>query len=234
MIEDHRHRQPHDVALERGDHRQVRVDLDMPVAAGELRRGRGENAFGGGRIILAGGLEVEANATHARARQLIEHRGGDRFVDDGDPAGARAELANRIDGAGIVDAVDARRHDHHPLEVERALQATQIIDRGLRRRIEPAGEIRKMHRIEDVHVAIARAARDVEIDRCLDGRGRGGKTHAGLQGEARGPGGADMRQHPTSGEHDVLPVAPLVRAGKRGHSSGGASAQNVAQPGEAR
>ena len=198
------------MSLFRAETTETRIDLDMPVAAGELRGGLAENALGGGRIVLAGGLEIEAHAAHARGRHRVERGGGERLVDDGDTAGAGAELVHRIDGDGIVDPVDARRHDHDPIEMERALQVAQIVDQGFRGRIEPAGKIRKVHGVEDVHVAIAGAARYIEIDRRLHGRRRGRQAVTRFERDTRGAGGADVRQHPASGEHGLLPVAPLI------------------------
>src|SRR5262249_44978952 len=88
-------------------------------------------------------------------------------------ARAVAELADAIERAGIVAAVDAGRDDDDALEAERSLQRTQIVDRRRGRRVDALGREGKFRRIaEDVHVTVAGAARHVEIDRRPDRRRR--------------------------------------------------------------
>ena len=78
-----------------------------------------------------------------------------------------------VERCGIVGAVNARRHDHDMIHVQRFLQREQIVGGGDWRRISAARPERKLLRIgEDMRVRIDGAARHVEIDRRLYRRRR--------------------------------------------------------------
>lgn len=148
------------------------------------------------------GFKIEPHATDARARHLLERLARGSLVDDGNAAGPRAHAAHSVEGAGIVGAIDARLHDHDAIEVKVALEFEQLLYRSLRGRVDAPFRKGKRGRIaEHVYVAIARAARDSEIDRGAAGGGnRGSRPHH----PGGASGGTRPAQHCASCQHGVV------------------------------
>src|SRR5215472_11837894 len=91
--------------------------------------------------------------------------------------------------ASRVQAINARLHDHNAVEMQLLLQSEQVLGGGLGRRVDPPAEIGKPCGIEYVHVAVAGAARYVEIDRRVDGAcSRGMSPSAPQREQCAGPG----------------------------------------------
>ncbi len=92
----------------------------------------------------------------ALAGLVIDHGNAAR----GRPARLHAEQRRRI-----VGAVDARRHDHHALDMQRLVQRAHLLRRGQLRRIDAPRKEREFFGVGvDVGVAVAGAGRHVEID----------------------------------------------------------------------
>ena len=167
MIEHDRHRRGGDEILDRGDHRQNCEQLDMPAARSSRARPRPESAA----RPTAGSL------TPPVARLSRMPRMPARFMASRSASGVlssitatpRAVAPRAFDaeqGRGIVGAVDARRHDHHALDMQRLVQRRHLLGRRRFRRIDAAGEERKSFGVAvNMGVAIAGAGGDVEIHR---------------------------------------------------------------------
>ena len=164
MAENHREWERCDIILQRCDYGQASVELNVPIAAAKLLCDGVESFFGGDGVSISRALEIEPHTPHADRRHVIESGGGDRFVDDDNAAGACAELADGIDRAGIVGPINAWCYDDGPVEVKCGLQIAQVIDRGLRGRVNPFTIVGKMRRIEHMHMAIAGATGNIEVD----------------------------------------------------------------------
>ena len=149
------------------DDRQPRIDLHMPAErCHPVDRGK-QVAPRRVRIGLTGGFQIDPDAAYPGPVHLVERLAVRRLVDHGDPAGAVAEPAHAVQGAGIVAGVDARLHDDDARQVQAALQLQQLIGVGRRRRVAALCCERKFAgRAEDVHVAVAGPERD--------GKSRGG------------------------------------------------------------
>jgi len=143
------------------------------MGAPNLLHGRVKLLCGDSRIENAG-LENAANAANAAFMHGVDIGGGRFFVDDRDAAcPLGTELLDAVERCGIVGAVNARRHDHDMIHVQRFLQREQIVGGGDWRRVSAARPERKLLRIgEDMRVRIDGAARHVEIDRRLYRRRR--------------------------------------------------------------
>ena len=180
------------------------IDLDVPTQSADLLGSGVQDRLGVGWFEPSRGIgfEIEPHATDTRARHLLQRLARGSLVDDGNAAGARAHAAHSVEGAGIVGTIDARLHDHDAIEVKVALEFEQLLYRSLRGRIDAPFCKGKRGRIaEHVHVAIARAARDSEINRGAAGGGdRGPRPHH--------PGGAGdgtrLAQHCASCQHGVV------------------------------
>jgi hypothetical protein len=163
MVDDERHWGRRELGLQCGDHRQGSIDLHVPVQRRDARCRRGKLPPRHIRVVHPRRGEVEPDASHAGAMQGIELGLCDVVGDYGDTAPAPAEAMQRIDGAGIIRAVDARVHDHDALEMEIRLQGEQLLERRLAGRVAALGregELRR--RAEDMGVTIAGAARHDE------------------------------------------------------------------------
>jgi hypothetical protein len=115
---------------------------------------------------------------------------------------ARPQAAYGVERAGVVGAVDARLHHHDAIEVQVALQLEQLFDGSLRRRVDALFRKWKLRRVaKHVDVAIAGAARDIEIDRGAADSACGDPCphHPGC---ARG--GTRVTQHCASCQHSVV------------------------------
>jgi len=108
------------------------------------------------RIGLAGGFEIDPHAADAGAVHLVERGVRRPVVDYRDAAGAVAEPAHAVEGAGIVAAIDARLHDDDARQVQAALQLQELIRAGRRRRVAAPRRERKFGcGAENVDMAIA-------------------------------------------------------------------------------
>jgi hypothetical protein len=134
-------------------------------------------------IVGAAGCEIEAAAAHPRLAHGIEIGVGRLVIDRRDTAGVGAARLHPVERRGIVGAVNARRHDHNPLDLQRAMQRRHLLGQGHLGRVDAPGEERKLLRVAvDVGVAVARIRRHVEVHRrcqlrCL-GKAFGG-SHQG-------------------------------------------------------
>ena len=167
MIEDHRDGRPAKCVLDEGDHRRVGVDLDMPAAILRTIERGVEAPLRLVRIVDASGREIDAHTADARFVHRIELGIGIPGPDHGDAARILAAGLHAEKCRGIVSAVDARRDDHHTLHLKRPVQRLHFLGRGGLGRVDTPFEPGESCGITvDVRMAIARAGRDGEIDRC--------------------------------------------------------------------
>jgi hypothetical protein len=116
-------------------------------------------------IVDAAGCKVKADAAEADLVHGVEVAFGGLVIDHGDAArggaaGHHAELRG-----GVIGAVDAGRHDHHTLYLQRLVQRAHLLGRGRLRRVDAAGEERKFLDVAvDVGVTIAGVLGHMEID----------------------------------------------------------------------
>jgi hypothetical protein len=78
--------------------------------------------------------------------------------------GAGPKLAYGIEYEGIAGEIVAGGHNYNAVQAAFAQQFAQILDCGRRRRERAVRRIRNPRRIEDMHMTIAAAARNIEID----------------------------------------------------------------------
>jgi hypothetical protein len=143
----------------------------VPRPPGDLSHGRIKPLGRGPRIEDASLLKIDADAADAGPRHGVQLRRACRLADHGDAASPlRAELAHPVQRGRIVRAVDAGRHDHDAVHVQRVLKGEQRRGGGGRRRVAAPGPVWKPRRVEDMHVAIAGAARHLKGHWRLDVR----------------------------------------------------------------
>ena len=73
-------------------------------------------------IVDAAGREIEADAAEAGLLHGVEIGLAGLVVDHGDAARGRAARLHAEQRGRIVGAIDARRHDHHALDMQRLVQ----------------------------------------------------------------------------------------------------------------
>ena len=138
----------HDVPAERHD------PMDDPPELAEL-----------GRATEVGD-EVEPCATHAGVVQLGDVGVGERLVDHRHARVATLPAMQGVDHRRVVGAVAAGLHEHGPRQPEPLLQAFEVVDAGVGRRVRPVGGVRELvARTEDVAMRVARAGRRREPGR---------------------------------------------------------------------
>ncbi|MEY9669059.1 hypothetical protein ABIE80_007767 [Bradyrhizobium diazoefficiens] len=166
MIEHRGHGRGQHQVLDRRDHRQRGVELHVPAARLHALDGHSEAGPADIGIADAAGRKVDADAAEAFLLHRVELRFGRLVVDHGDPARGPATRLHAEQSGGVVGAVDARRHDHHALDMQRLVQRGHFFRARQLRRIDAACEERKLFGIAmDVGVAVAGMRRNVEIDR---------------------------------------------------------------------
>jgi len=123
MVEHHRDARRGDDVLDRRDHRQRDVHLHVPAARLHALHGIVKALARHDRVGLGGaGGEVDADAADAGALHGVEIRLGRLLVDHGDAARVAAACLHAHERGRVVRAIHARRHDHHALHAERAVQ----------------------------------------------------------------------------------------------------------------
>jgi hypothetical protein len=166
VVEHDRYRRGQHLLTDAADHAEVGEDLDVPVAACHARQRRLEALARHRGIVGAAGREIEADASQPRLAHGIEIGVGRLVVDHRDAAGIGAPRLHAVERRGIVGAVDAWRHDHHPLDLQGTMQRGHLLWQGHLGRVDTTGEKRKLLRVTmDVGVAVARIRRHVEIHR---------------------------------------------------------------------
>jgi hypothetical protein len=175
------------------------------------------------------GREIEADAAEALGVHGVQLRLGGLVVDDGDAARVIAARLHAEQRRRIVGAVDARRHDHDALDVQRLMQRRHLLRRSRLGRVDAAGEERKLFRIAvNVGVAVAGAGRHVEIDRCRGLRRLG----AGGCGVHRHSGGERSQQQAAAVQHGDPPrdvaraLPPDARCRRRSVDRSGAGGKS--------
>jgi hypothetical protein len=152
-------------------------------------------------IIDAAGREIEPDAAEARGLHGVEIGFAGLVVDHGHTARGRAARLHAEQRRRIVGSIDARRHDHHALDVQRLVQRAHLFGRGKLRRVDAPRIEREFFGIGvDVGVAIGGAGRHVEIHggRGLRGFGVGVLVVHRYSGRDRG------KQNLASVEHGRL------------------------------
>jgi len=166
MIEDDRDWRRADQILDGLDHRQPRVELNVPRPAAEAATGCLKSLARRRRIRHAQRFKVEPDAADAAALHLLELCIGDLVVDDRDATRARRKLPDRVQRARIVGPIDARLDDDDAVHMECAMQRSHFRDGRRLGRIRAARPEREARRVaEDVGMTIACAGRHVEIHR---------------------------------------------------------------------
>ena len=129
-------------------------------------------------IADAAGCEIEADAAEAGLLHGIQIGLAGPVVNHGNAPSGRPPRFHAEQGGRIVGAVDARRHDHHALDMQRLVQRRHFLRARQFGRVDAACEERKFFGIGvDMGVAIAGPGRHVEIDRR---RGLGGFARRSL------------------------------------------------------
>jgi hypothetical protein len=104
--------------------------------------------------------EVEARPPDAAAVQCFELRVGRVGAEDADAAVGAAAGGDGVEHRAVVGAVAARLHDHRALHADRAVDAPELRDRRLRRRVAAVRRVGEaVGRAEDVAVRVAGAGR---------------------------------------------------------------------------
>ena len=208
MIEHDGDRRCRDQIPDGGNHGEAGEHLDVPVAAPDaIDRGRNALAPDIG-IADPAGRQIEADAADARFVHGVEIALQRLVVDHGDAARIRAARLDAEQRSGVVGAIDARRHDHHALDMQRPVQRRHFFRRCWFRRIDTPREERKFLRVAvDVGMAIAGVSRNVEIHRRRGLRGPGESIAAGHGN----PGGDRGTKDTASGEHPLTPWIPFSR-----------------------
>ena len=146
---------------------QLRVELNMPAPLLCSRDGIGESLARDRWIVDAGSRKVQTNPSNAGFAHRVQLGIGRLVVDHRHTTHATPKRAHAVEGARVVGPVDARLHDDDALETQRSKQLSKLLDRRNLGRVGAPPKERILLRIaENVHMAIARAGRDVEIDFC--------------------------------------------------------------------
>ena len=203
MVEHGGHRSSQHQLLDRRDHRQRGVELHVPAACLHALDGGREARAADIRIADAAGGEIDATAAKTVRLHCVELGFRGLVVDHGHSACGRAARLHAEQGGGIVGAVDARRHDHHALDMQRLVQRRHFLGACRFRRIDAPREERKLFDVTmDVRVAIAGMGRNVEIDR------RRGLRRTGVSFVGHGySGGKGGKQDAASVEHGFSPAS---------------------------
>ena len=202
MVEHDRHRSAQHEILDRDDHWEAGVELDMPAARLHALDRGGEARAADIGIVDATGCEVKADAAEADLVHGVERALRRLVVDHGDAAGRGAAGHHAVLAGRIVGAVDARRHDHHALHVQRLVQRAHLFGRGGLRRVDAAGEERELLDIAvDVGVAVAGVLGDIKIDR----RRRLNRLGQNIPVLHECPGGDGSEHHMASRQHWFSP-----------------------------
>jgi len=144
----------------------------MPAERADLCRGFADTRLGGARVAHAGRLEIDTDSAHAFRFHILERAEVGRLLHHRDAARTSSDPAQRVEHAGVVGAIETRLHQHHPLDLQRLMQLRQHLGRSRRRGIDPVGNEGIFRRLaDDMHVAIAGACGNIEINRRLDGVG---------------------------------------------------------------
>ena len=116
MIKHERHRGCGDEILDRGDHRQIGVHLDMPVAVLDALDASLKALPSDVWIVGAAGCEIEPDAANARLVHGVQITLRRLVVDHDDAARGRAARLHAEQRRGIVGTINARCHDHDALD----------------------------------------------------------------------------------------------------------------------
>ena len=150
-----------------------REEIEMPAELGAARvepLDARPHRFGEARLGRLHRRDIDAHAAHAERVHLGEQRVRRVLVDVDDAAAARdADLAHRVEHAGIVAAIGARLHEHEALDAE-MLRERQIV-----------GQRRERRRVAQrlVHAAVRIALRRSEHMEMRVARAFGGARKAG-------------------------------------------------------
>jgi hypothetical protein len=153
-------------------------------------------------IVDAAGCQIEPDAANAGLAHRVEVGLAGLVVDHGNAARGCSARLHAEQCRRIVGAIDARRHDHHALEMQRLVQRAHLLGRGRLGRIDAACEEREFLRVRvDVGVTIAGAGGHLEIDLRRRLR-RLGECASGVHGNSRRNRG---QQDTASRQHGFLP-----------------------------
>ncbi|MGY4607675.1 hypothetical protein ACVW16_006087 [Bradyrhizobium sp. USDA 4474] len=138
----------------------------MPAAGRHALDRSGEAGAADIGIVDAVGRQIDADAAKAVRMHRVELGFRGVVVDHGHAARGGAAGLDAEQAGGIVGSVDARRDDHHALDMQRLVQRRHLFRTRRSRRIDAPREERKLFDIAmDVRMAIAGMRRHVEIDR---------------------------------------------------------------------
>ena len=203
VVENDRHRRCGQRIFHRGNDRQCRIELDVPVAALHALGGSEKTLARDVGIVDAGSGQIEPDALETQFGEPVELGIRCLVVDDRDAARILAARLHAEDRRRIIGAVDARRDDHDALHVQRLVQRRHFLRQRHLGRVGAAGKPRVFGGIAvDMRMTIARARRHVEIHRCRRLRSFR-KTETGMQQSARRRG---AEHELTSGNHAVPPL----------------------------
>ena len=112
------------------------------------------------------GDEVDPRAPNTGFVELGDLGVGRRVVDHGHASVATVAAPERVEQRGVVGAVAARLHEHGPRQPEALLEAREVIDAGVGRRVAAGGREREaMGGPEHVAVGVARRRWWLELSR---------------------------------------------------------------------
>ena len=153
-------------------------------------------------VIDAAGCQIETDTADAQLVHGVEIAVRRLVVDDGDAARGRAARLHAEQGRGVVGAVDARRHDHHTLDVQCLVHGRHFLRRRQFWRIDAPRKERKFGGIAvNMGMAVAGAGRHIEIYRCRWLCCSGARVSVGHDHSSRNGG----KQNTASGEHRFTP-----------------------------
>jgi hypothetical protein len=116
-------------------------------------------------IVDTGGRKVQTNPSNAGLAHRVQLGIGRLVVDHRHTTRATPKRAHAVERARVVGPVDAGLHDDDALETQSSKQLSKLVHRRNRGCVGAARKEWILLRIaEDVHMAIARAGRDIEID----------------------------------------------------------------------